>query len=241
MSIVKNRKLFVDTYDLSGYLQAAALDLSVEMQDDTIMSDDTRSNAPGLYSFSAQHEGVWAAGTGLPDTVFAGQQGLADKLATIAPVNGDAGSLAYFMRVTQGSYSTGGTIGDLLRYSVSLEASGGLGAVRGNMLANTTLSTTADGTAFNLGAASSSQYLYAAMHVLSASGSSPTLDVTIESDTAEAFASPVTQITFSQATAAGTQWATRVAGAITDTWWRASWTVGGTTPSFDAVIVMGIQ
>lgn len=239
--IVQDRKLWIAEYDLSGHLSGAALEASVEMQDDTVFGDTFRSNAPGLGAFTLQHEGVWSAGAGLPDTVFDEHKGLADLLATVAPVDGDAGSLAYFMRVTQGSYSLGGTVGDLHRFSVSLEASGGIGAVRGSILANDALDETADGTAFQLGAAASGKTLYAAMHVLSAEGTDPTLDVLIESDSAEAMSSPTTRITFAQVTEAGTLWATPVAGPITDTWWRASWTVGGTSPSFDAVIVVGIQ
>lgn len=243
MSIVRNRKLYVGSYDLSGYLQGMSFDTTVEMEDDTIMADTTRSNAPGLEDFQVQHEGVWAAGTGLPDTVFEAQKGLADVLATLAPVNGDVGSLAYFMRTTRGSYQTGGEVGSLLRFSVSLSASGGLGAVRGNLMANSVISATGDGVALNLGAVGASQVRYAGMHVLSVSGSSPTLDMIIESDTEEAFAdSPSTRFTFAQAGAIGSQWLTPVAGAITDTWWRASWTIGGTgSPSFGVVVVLGIQ
>lgn len=243
MSIVQNRKLYVGGYDLSGHLQGMAFETSVEMEDDTIMADTTRSNAPGLEDFTVQHEGVWAAGTGLPDTVFDAQKGLADVLATVAPVNGDVGSLAYFMRTARGSYSTGGSVGSLLRFSVSLAASGGIGAVRGNLVVNAALGSSADGTALNLGAVGAAQSLYAGMHVLSAAGSSPTLDLIIESDTEEAFGdSPSTRFTFAQANGVGSQWLAPVGGAVTDTWWRASWTIGGTgSPSFDVVVVLGIQ
>jgi hypothetical protein len=43
-------------------------------------------------------------------------------------------------------------------------------------------------------------------------------------------------------TALGSQFATRVAGPITDDWWRASFTVGGSaTPTFTLALVMGIR
>lgn len=239
--IVQHRKLYVDGYDLSGHLQGLAFDASVEMQDDTTFGDTARSNAPGLDDFTLQHEGVWSAGAGLPDTVFDAQKGLADLLATMAPVNGDEGAIAYLMRVTQGSYSLGGTIGDLHRFSVSLSASGGVGAVRGTLMTNRTITASGSGTGRQLGAVGASGTLYAGLHVLSASGTSPTLDVTVESDDASGFASPITRVTFAQATAIGSQWET-LGGAVADDWWRVSWVIGGTgSPSFDAVVVLGIQ
>jgi hypothetical protein len=53
--------------------------------------------------------------------------------------------------------------------------------------------------------------------------------------------SPTTRVTFSQATGRTSQWATPVAGAITDDWWDISWTIGGTGgPDFTFVAVVGI-
>ena len=240
--IVQHRKLYVDGYDLSGHLQGLAFDASVEMQDDTVFGDTARSNAPGMDDFTLQHEGVWSAGAGLPDTVFDAQKGLADLLATMAPVNGDEGAIAYLMRVTHGSYSLGGSIGDLHRFSVSLSASGGVGAVRGTLMTNQTITASGSGTARALGVVGASEKLYAGLHVLSSSGSSPTLDVTVESDDNGGFTSAITRVTFTTATGRSSQWATPVGGAIADDWWRVSWAIGGTGgPSFDAVLVLGIQ
>jgi len=63
----------------------------------------------------------------------------------------------------------------------------------------------------------------------------------VQSDDAQAFLSPTDRITFAQATAIGAQWATPVSGAITDDWWRLSYTIGGTNPSFMVIVVVGIQ
>lgn len=242
MSTAKDRKLWVGAYDLSGHLQGIDFGTSVEMQDDTVFGSNTRTSESGLDGFSIQHEGVWSAGAGKPDTIFDEHKGLTGLLATVAPVDGNEGSLAYFMRVAQGSYSTGGAVGDLLRFSVDLATSKGTGAARGTLMANATLAATGDGTAFNLGAVGSGQKLYAGLHVLSVSGTNPTLDVVIESDDAEGMAGAVPILTFDQMSAVGGQWATPIDGPLPDTWWRASWTIGGTdSPSFDAVIAVGIQ
>lgn len=241
--IVRDRKLWVGGYDLSGDLRGFSFDASVEMQDDTVLGDSTRSNDPGLNDFTLQHEGIWRAGTGAPDATLNAQKGLANVLASLTPVDDSEGAIAYFMRTTQGLYTPGGTVGEILRFSVSLSASGGIGAIRGSLMVNANLASTADGTARQLGAVSASQSLYAGLHVLSVTGSSPTLDVIVESDSQEDFAaSPTTRITFTQADAIGSEWATPVGGAITDDWWRIGWTIGGTSsPAFDAVVVVGIQ
>ena len=69
-----------------------------------------------------------------------------------------------------------------------------------------------------------------------ATTSSPTLDVIIESDDNGSFSSATTRITHTQATAATSEFLS-VAGAVTDDYWRASWTFGGTGTITFAVII----
>lgn len=62
------------------------------------------------------------------------------------------------------------------------------------------------------------------------SGTTPTLDVTIEEDTDAAFGSPTTIATFTQATATGVD--ERKKFRTSKPYVRAVATIGGTTPSF---------
>lgn len=244
MSVASNRKLWLGSYDLSGHLQGAAVEIREESVDDTRFGYVSRSAANGIEDFVLQHEGVWSAGTGAPDNAIDDYKGLADVLATWAPVDGDVGSVARIMRVTAPTYELGEKVGELQRFSVGVKASGGAGAVRGYMAVNANLASTDDGTALNLGVLPTGKSLYAGLHVTAADGSSPTLDLIIESDTEEAFGDdPTTRITFTQMTAAGYQWGTPVAGPIADhDWWRASWTIGGSSsPNFDAVVAIGFR
>lgn len=239
--IVQGRKLWVAQYDLSGDIQGVALTQEPEMQDDTVMSDTTRSNTIGLDSFTLQHEGLWSAGAGNPDAIIEAHRDLDDVLGTVTPVDGAEGAIAYFCLTTQGAYSFGGSVGDLHRYSVSLAARDG--AVRGTLMHNASRTATANGTARQLGAVGASEKLYAGIHVVTVSGTNPTLDVIVESDSQEDFlGTPATQITFAQKTAVGSEWATPVSGAIADTWWRIGWTIGGTaTPTFEFIVAVGIK
>jgi len=126
----------------------------------------------------------------------------------------------------------------------ALSASGGAAAariVRGVVLHPATARTTSGtGTITYVGDVSSGQKAYAALHVIAASGSSPTLDVAVQSDGDSSFGSPTDRITFSQASAVGAEWKS-ASGAISDSYWRVSYTIGGSSPSFTFVVVFGIR
>jgi hypothetical protein len=80
---------------------------------------------------------------------------------------------------------------------------------------------------------------YALLHVFSAS-SGDTLDVKVQSDVDDTFASATDVITFTQATAAGSELKT-ADGPVTDTWWRVSFTIAGNgSESFSFAVSFGI-
>ncbi len=104
---------------------------------------------------------------------------------------------------------------------------------------NVSRTSSSSGTGRQIGAVSSTQTLYAALHVISASGTSPTLDVKVQSDDNSGFTSATDRITFTQATDVTSEWGS-VGGAITDDYWRITYTVGGTSPSFAFAVTAGI-
>ena len=141
------------------------------------------------------------------------------------------------------SYDFGGAVGSMLKIS----ASGGAAAdklVRGYVMIPKAAYTASDvGTSAELGAALVTQRVYAALHVFTVTGTDPTLDVIVESDADDAWgAGNTTRITFTQATAASSQWKKSAVGAITDTFWRVGYTIGGTdTPTFTFAVTVGIR
>jgi hypothetical protein len=61
--------------------------------------------------------------------------------------------------------------------------------VRGTLMKNATVSATGNGTGFQLGAITTAQKIYAAIHVIGdPAGTNPTLDVILQSAPANAFA-----------------------------------------------------
>jgi len=233
LQIVKQRKVWVGSYEFSNRLSAAGLDLGANMQDSTSLADVTEINLAGLKTAGFAYEGFWDA---TPDSEFFANLSLADVAATLSADTGAEGEDAFSIKAAHAAYSPGGSVGDTFKFSVSGK---GNAFYKGTILLNAAKTASASGTARQLGAVSAAQTLYASMHVTTVSGTSPTLDVVIQSDTASGFTSPVSRITFTQATGITSEWK-ELAGAITDDWYRVDFTIGGTSPSFDFIVNVGI-
>ena len=134
----------------------------------------------------------------------------------------------------------GGAVGEI--HKTTWQSSGGNGypPVRGQIFKAAGSTTSSSNSAMvQLGAVSATQRVGVAMHVLSVSGSTPTLDVTVRSDDNSTPTTPTTRITLTQANSVGAQFSS-AAGAITDDWWGVTWTLGGGTPNFSFVVGLGI-
>ena len=238
--VLNDAALYFDGFDFTGKSNAVALEYGVELQDITTFADSSRRRLAGLKTVRVSHAGNWEGGDGNIDDALFARIGIADKPLSIVPAGATEGNRAFSFLSALGEYTPAGAIGDVFAFQVTGEASGA-DLVAGTLMHNAARTATGNGTARQLGAVSATQKLYATLHVLAASGSSPTLDVTVERDDAEGFLSALTPITFAQATAIGSEWATPIAGAITDDWWRIAWTIGGVSPSFTFIVVVSIQ
>lgn len=237
--VLTDAKLWLNKYDLSGDHSALSLGYAADAQDFTAFGQTTRVRKGGLRSVSLSGNGFWSGGTGLVDDVLFGNVGVSDSPVSIALQGGAVGDPAYLFRAYQGSYSASGAVGEPFEFQVQAEASRGEGLVKGFVLENATKTSTGAGTKILAGAATATQSVYAALHVITVSGTNPTLDVVVESDANASAGGETSRITFAQATAATSEWQS-AAGAITDTYWRVSYTVGGTNPSFAFVVTLGI-
>jgi len=237
--ILRDCKLWVDKYDFSGKMNALALTVGVDLKSDTAFGHATKSNAAGIKNANFAHEGYFDTGAGNVEEVFFGNVGLSGKVMTVSPEAGAEGDSAYFFQTLQSSYASGGKHGDLLNFSIKGEAQHDL--VKGRILHNAQRTVTGTTTPIQLGAVSTLQKLFAALHVLSASGTTPALVVRVQSASVQAFTTPNDRIVFASQNAANAVWATPVPGAITDTWWRISYTLSGTTPQFQFTVPVGIQ
>lgn len=137
------------------------------------------------------------------------------------------GSVAYLTRGVPTQYvPISGEAGTLAMASQTVNSSGVI--ARGALLHSSTTSetTSSTATAVQLGAVTSGQRMYASLHVISGTGG--TLTVKVQSDNASNFPSATDRITFTATTGRTYEWSS-VAGAVTDDYWRAQWTITGGT------------
>ena len=226
----------VAVHDVAHTLQFST---TREAKDFTKFGASARNSKVGLFTAAVSVSG-YTDTTGYDEDLY----DLFNN-ATTAPISvaatSDDGSVAYTMRSLMASLSPlSGQVGDIAAVSLEAAGRGGVRPVRGMILHPETARTaTGDGTGRELGAVEASESVYGALHVVAASGTTPTLDVIVESDDNADFTSATTRLTFTQTTAQTGEWKS-AAGAITDTHWRVSYTVGGTSPSFTFAVVVGI-
>ena len=223
-TVLTDVRCFAVGLDLTSHSNKLELTSEVEAKPTTNYgSQGWTEVVGGLASAQISGEGQWEAGD-------------ATKVDDTAAVGG----LAYFTRAMRADYTLLAEVGEVAPWTSTAKSSWPL--VRGQFAhpPGTPRTATGTGTALQVGPVPAGKRLYAALHVLSVAGTTPSLTARVESAPAEAFASPTTRLTFDAATAAGGQ-ALRTDGtAITDTWWRVAWTITGTTPSFLLAAALGI-
>lgn len=238
--------LLVGGYDLSGSSNHVDIDVEVGENDMTnFRSGGWSEKRAALYSATISAAGFFQAGSdgaggSYSDDVLGTNLGVTDTPLTVCTSATD-GSVAWFTKSVEGRYSWGGDVGDALPWDAEFMSSGRM--VRGTLIhpPNTARTSSSTGTGRQLTTVSSTQTLYAVLHVLAISGTStPTLTVLVQRDDNSGFTTPTTAVSFTAATAVGSQWAT-VAGPITpDDRYRVSYTITGTNPSFMFAVAVGI-
>lgn len=233
-------------YDMTGDLNQVQMPIEFEAQDSTTFGTQAvprvgRSRKAGLETVSSSLNGfVDFDDDAVDEQAFGFLSGSAQPL-THTPT-GAEGDVAYFWEARHFSYQAFGQVGAMTPFSLSAQSSTAsgpaVGAVRGRVLkgVGSVSATGATGTAYELGEVAAGQHLYAALHVFSVG---TTLTVVLESDDNADFSSATTRATFSGVTAVGGHWAARVAGAITDTFYR--FRVTAVTGTFSIAGVAGIK
>lgn len=239
--VFTNVRAFAGALDLTSSSNKVEVMAEVDEKDATTYgSGGWKAVLGSIKKATIQSEGLWEAGDPslVDDATWSQLGGLGPW--TVIPDGAAVGASCYTTYALRSSYQLFASVGDIAPWSSKAASSWPL--VRGQIAhpPGTARTSSGNGTGLQLGAAAAGQRLYASLHVLSASGTTPSLTVTVESDTDNTFASPVTQLTFDAATAAGGQNLRTTGGAITDTWYRVTWAISGTTPSFQFVAALGI-
>lgn len=229
--------------DLTGAMNKVTAKATVApLTSTTFGSNGWVERKGGLKGADLQVAGFWDAGSaGLPDDRAFADLGNSIPFTVIPTAGTAAGDLAYLTKAVETDYSPFGQMGELIPFAVT--ANSDVPLVRGQILnpAGTARTATGSGTSIQVGAVTSPQRMYACLHVLSVAGTgTPTLTVRLQSAPTSGFAAPTTQATFTAATTVGGQFAS-VAAPVTDAWWRADFTIAGTTPSFLFALAVGVS
>lgn len=236
-----NATVFFGQYDITADHNQVRVGAGVESLDKTTFGQTTRIKAAGLRTGEMTGSGFVDYGTAAIETYLSANLGLNNVPITVTP-NGTANERATFMQALVASITpVGGTVGEMHKFDWKGETGQSPLIHTGTLMAAKAARTSSSnsGTAQQLGAVSATQRIWAALHVFTASGTTPSLTVTVKSDNGVGFASPATQITFTAATTATSEFKS-TAGAITDDYWRVDWTISGTTPSFTFAVAIGI-
>jgi hypothetical protein len=200
--------------------------------------DGVHEYVTGLRSGGFSHQGFWDPAV-TADAVYERVRSATDVVPTSFAVTKTVGARAYTGKTMHTSYEESADVGSPYNYNASGDVSGVV--ARGSLLhlAVTEVSATGAGTAVEVGAAASGEYVYSALHVLElAGGTAPSIAVVAESDDASGFVSGVTRLTHTTLADVNSDWQ-RLAGPVTDTWWRSSYTITGSPTTVRFVHVLG--
>jgi hypothetical protein len=245
IGILHNVRLFGGACDFTGVNNKLELSAEVEEKEVTTFVESGpawKKVKGGLASSALKASGFWEAGDpSLVDDALWAEIG-GKNAWTACPEGAAVGSPALVLNALTKQLVILGAVGDVAPWSAELSGSWKLPRGRVAHPPGTARTASGDGTALQLGAVTAGQHLTASLHVLSVAGTdTPTLTVEVESDSAEGMATPTTRVSFAAATGVGAQVLRTDGAAITDDWWRVSWTVSGTDPSFLFIAAFGIK
>lgn len=243
-------KIYVGPYDLTTNYTNIGLTLSRAAIEANCMQDDAVGTAVfmqewlhGMKSFEASYSGYTEAGTGKVNTVLNTYFGAANTIMTMCPLTGAAGEPAYSAYMTNHQHTElDGSVGGMAGFAGAAFGEG-TPVFRGTILGTGAKVITGNSSIYQLGAISAGKAMYAALHVTAIVGDdTQSLNVKIYSDDAEAFTTPTERIAFSQVGQIIASEIESLTTAVTDTYWRATWTIanGGENVSFTIMLNAGI-
>ncbi|MFJ8023365.1 hypothetical protein [Streptomyces sp. NPDC096311] len=239
--VLTNVRLFTGGADLTGASNKVELTTKIEEKETTnYSSNGYKELLGGLASTEIQGEGQWeAADPSKVDDASWTQLGGVGAWS-MGPNGAAVGGLAYLTKALRCDYKLGDAVGEVAPWTSSGKGSWPLARGQFAHPPGTARTASGTGTGLNLGAVALGKRMYAALHVLSVAGTTPSLTGRVESSVDNTFASPTTRLTFTAANTVSGEILRTDGTAITDTWWRVAWTITGTSPSFLFASTLGI-
>lgn len=233
--VIKNGLALYEGFNMSGLTNQAAIEHGADIKDTSTLVDDSRLKVGGLLESSVALNGFWdsAEGKELFESIGSAN---GNELFSYIPEGGAIGNRSFSVEMDSSNYTIGTEIGEVFPFTFEGMGNGPL--VRGLLMENqAAVVATADGTSRQFAALAAADKMYCGIHVTSFSGTS--IQFIIESDDDGVYSGDeTTRMTSKTFTAIGSDFLS-VAGAITDTHWRITWTVVSGTVDF--VVTLGIS
>ncbi len=240
--VLKDAKVYLEGRDISGELNAISFEFSVDTPDSTTFGETTRRRLPGVLDIVANHSGYWdsISATDSADKDFFDQIGqAASVIMSVSPDGGQIGEVAFSFVGRTATYSPGASHGEVLAFQLTVNGDGPF--VKGKVFENQAFTTTLTGTIRQLDIVNAEEVIHSIVHVTAISGTAtPTVAITVHSDTEEDFPSATLRFTHSDITVVKADQLT-LNGAISDSYWRYTMTITGTNPSLTIFAMLAIR
>lgn len=234
--ILTDCTVWVDSLAMTTYANELSLSIDVDDLDSTTFAGGGwRTRMAGLKNVDLDLKGFWDP---VPDLDALNNLGTVNRTVSVTPA-GVAGAACYMFQGGHFSYDHGGSVGEINPFNLKISGTDGVGLVRGQLAAaKGNVSATGQlGSVLSLGAPTSTQYVYAILHVFTAG---TTVTIQVQSDDSAGMSSPTTRGTIGPITLASGTWMTRVAGPFSgETHWRMN--VSAITGTFNVAGAIGVQ
>ena len=239
----KAADIFVDEFLFDDETNGVEIDIDNGLGDVTAFADTDATFVEGKAGFTLGINGLWSTASENYDGEMFTDLTAADRRVGIYPNAATAGERGYEGATNISAAPRVSETESAIALNVTWRGDTPLGRSWSLMRNTGQGSGTTNGTAYQAGAVTASQTIVGVLRCMGSSGGvDRTLDVTIQSASDEAFTTPNTRLTFTQITTVAAFEVQTLAGANTDTWWRARAVVAGTsTPSFDMFVAFYIR
>lgn len=230
--VALDRLVYVDGLDLTCAANQCDWTEEVDSLDSTTYCDgDTRTYIPGLRKSSVAFMGLFTEAA-MPQRDLLGTTVVLTSTAN----PGTAGSPSFMASGLEAKWGLDSNIGQIIKTTATFDGQGALGVTQGKLILPSTVISAGASTAGVqiVGGVASLGHLVGTLHCFAVSGG-PTVTAIIESGSSGAFSSPTTVATFVDVTASGAQ-KVSVAGPITDTWFRLTYTISAGSATIAAAV-----
>ncbi|NTV25934.1 MAG: hypothetical protein HGB01_06960 [Chlorobiaceae bacterium] len=236
-TILRDQRIYLDGYEVSSRSNTCQIQASKEVKDVTTFSKTDREKLSGLFDFTFGAGGFMEIDA-VDNALWVELNG-SDMVVTVTSETQTVGGTAYLMKAIESSIQILGAVGDAAPFQIG--AAGASMMTKGMILhlPSATITATGNGAVQQYPDASTGKKLKLAIHVLDASGTNPSLTVTLKSSAVAGMTSPMDVVVSQALTGIGAQYLEAMLTS-NNTYFRLSFAVAGTSPSFTALIAFAI-